>query len=155
MEPGRVIQDFYAAFARRDGEAMARHYHPEVVFDDPAFGELGHREVTGMWKMLLGRATDLVVELRSSSAEGQQGRASWEAKYTFTKTGRIVHNEVSAEFAFKDGLIVRHHDVFDFWRWSSMALGVPGKLLGWSPLIKNAVRKEARGNLERFLAKQG
>lgn len=154
MEPVRVIQDFYAAFARRDGEAMARHYHPDLVFDDPAFGELTHREAAGMWKMLCGRATDLVIDLRSSSAEGERGKAEWEAKYTFTKTGRSVHNKVSADFTFRDGLIVRHHDVFDFWRWSSMALGLPGTLLGWSPIIKNAVRKEARGNLQKYLEKQ-
>jgi ketosteroid isomerase-like protein len=149
----QVIQDFYGAFSRRDGEAMARCYHPQVVFDDPAFGELSHREATAMWKMLCGRAKDLVIDLRSANASGDSGHADWEAKYTFAKTGRPVHNKVSADFTFRDGLIVRHHDVFDFWRWSSMALGLPGKLLGWSPLIKNAVRKETRTALDAYLAK--
>lgn len=151
MEPLRVIQEFYGAFARRDGEAMGRFYHPEVVFDDPAFGELSHREVTAMWKMLCGRAKDLVIDLRSSAADGDGGRALWEAKYTFTKTGRPVHNVVTAHFTFREGLIVRHQDVFDFWRWSSMALGLPGRLLGWSPIIKKAVRKETKGALEAYL----
>jgi ketosteroid isomerase-like protein len=149
----KIIQDFYAAFARRDGEAMGRFYHPEAVFDDPAFGELTAREAAAMWKMLCSRGKDLVVELVSSSAEGDHGRAHWDARYTFTKTGRPVHNVVHAEFTFKDSLIVRHHDVFDFWRWSSMALGLPGKLLGWSPLIKNAVRKEARRSLDAYLTR--
>lgn len=151
MDNEAIIRDFYAAFARRDAEAMGRHYHPELVFDDPAFGELNCAEARAMWLMLAGRAHDLVVDLVSASATGNTGRARWDAKYTFTKTGRSVFNQVAAEFTFKDGLIVRHHDVFDFWRWSGMALGLPGKLLGWSPLIKNAVRKEARQSLEKFM----
>lgn len=155
MDAVQTIQDFYASFARRDGDGMARHYHPDLVFDDPAFGELTYREATAMWRMLCGRATDLSIELRSCSAEGDHGRARWEAKYTFLKTGRPVHNVVDATFTFKEGRIVRHHDVFDFWRWSGMAQGLPGKLLGWSPLIKNAVRAEAKKGLDAYLRKQG
>jgi ketosteroid isomerase-like protein len=153
MDHQRVITDFYAAFARRDGEAMGRFYHPDCIFDDPAFGELTSAEASAMWKMLCGRASDLRVELVSSSAADQSGHAHWEAWYTFSKTGNAVHNVVHADFDFRDGLIVRHHDVFDFWRWSAMALGLPGKLLGWSPLIRNAVRKEARRSLDAFMKK--
>ena len=66
-----------------------------------------------------------------------------------------MHNAISADFTFRDGLIVRHHDVFDFWRWSSMALGLPGRLLGLTHVIKKAVRKETRAALDAYLAKNG
>jgi ketosteroid isomerase-like protein len=153
MDNQQVITEFYAAFAKRDGEAMGRFYHPDSVFDDPAFGELSGTQASAMWKMLCGRGKDLRVELVSSSAAGDGGHAHWEARYTFTKTRRAVHNVVHADFEFRDGMIVRHHDAFDFWRWSGMALGLPGKLLGWSPLIKNAVRKEARRSLDEYMKK--
>ncbi len=29
-----------------------------------------------------------------------------------------------------------------------MALGTPGRLLGWTPMIRNAVRKEAKRSLQ-------
>ena len=35
-----LIRDFYAAFARRDAEGMARCYHPEVFFSDTVFPSL-------------------------------------------------------------------------------------------------------------------
>jgi hypothetical protein len=48
-------------------------------------------------------------------------------------------------------LIVSHHDSFDFWRWSRQALGAPGLLLGWSPVLRNQVRKQANTSLRKYL----
>ena len=53
-------------------------------------------------------------------------------------------------FAFRDGRIVRHHDSFSFWRWSSQALGPVGAALGWLPPLKWKVRKDAARSLEKF-----
>lgn len=52
----------------------------------------------------------------------------------------------------KEGKIVGHVDHFDFWRWSRQALGAPGLLLGWTPILRGKIRSRARGNLDRFLA---
>jgi hypothetical protein len=73
----------------------------------------------------------------------QAGTAEWQAWYTFSATGRPVHNRISAEFAFHEGTIIRHIDRFSFWRWSRQALGPVGGLLGWSGLVRNRVRKQA------------
>jgi hypothetical protein len=63
-----------------------------------------------------------------------------------------VNNSIDAQFEFgSDGRIVRHRDRFDFWRWSRQALGTPGLLLGWSPMLRNQVRERAGGNLRRFM----
>jgi hypothetical protein len=82
----------------------------------------------------------------------QRGKVRWIARYTFTKTGRPVENHVASEFEFKDGKILRQVDRFPFWRWSHMALGLPGTLLGWSSVIRNAVRREAARSLAAFRA---
>jgi ketosteroid isomerase-like protein len=145
-----LIRDFYAAFARHDGAAMARCYHGDVFFTDPVFPALRGRDAGEMWRMLLSRAKDLVITLDEASADGDGGRARWTARYTFTKTGRPVVNHIDAMFAFRDGLIVRHFDQFPFWRWSRQALGPVGLVLGWSPLIQWKVRKDAAMALERF-----
>lgn len=154
MHPNaELLAGFYAAFAAKDGAAMASAYHPEAQFSDPVFTDLRGPEVGAMWKMLCSRATDLKVEARDIAATEGSGSAHWEAWYTFTKTGRPVHNVIDAAFEFKDGRIFLHRDSFDFWRWSRMALGPAGMLLGWTPVLRNAVRKEARAGLAKFMAR--
>lgn len=156
MHPNEtLVREFYAAFGRRDAEAMARCYHPDVFFSDPVFPRLHGEEAGDMWRMLLARASDLEVTLDSASADDAGGQARWTARYTFSRTGRKVVNVVSAMFAFRDGRIVRHHDSFSFWRWASQALGPVGALLGWSPPIRWKVRKQAARGLEQFRAREG
>ncbi len=59
-------------------------------------------------------------------------------------------NRIDATFAFRDGLIVRHQDHFDFARWARQALGLPGLLLGWSSFLQNKVRAQAAAGLASF-----
>ena len=154
MHPNEaLIRRFYEAFARGDGAAMAACYAPDVHFSDPVFTDLRGARAGAMWKMLTGRAADLKVEASAFRADDRAGSAHWEAWYTFSATGRAVHNVIEARFEFRDGLIVRHADTFDFWRWTRMALGLPGVLLGWSPLVQNKVRGQAAKGLDAFLAK--
>jgi hypothetical protein len=106
-----------------------------------------------MWRMLTSQATDLRIELLAHDADDTVGSARWRAHYTFSQTGRPVVNDVTAMFHFDDqGRISEHRDDFDFHRWASQALGTSGKLLGWTPIVRNAVRKRARASLDKFLA---
>ena len=148
----QVITDLYAALGRRDHAAMAALYAPDARFSDPVFGDLQGAEVTAMWRMLCEGATELEVTLREVTALGERGAATWEARYPFSETGRRVHNIVEAHLTVFDGLIVRHDDHFDLWRWSRQALGPAGLLLGWSPVIRLAIRRRARRRLESFRA---
>ena len=147
-----LIERFYAAFDRKDGDAMAACYHPEARFSDPAFGELRGREVGDMWRMLTQRATDLRVELHEHESDGTTGSAHWIAHYTFGPTGRKVVNDIQATFRFRDGLIAEHDDRFSFHTGSRQALGPAGLLLGWTPILRAKVRSQARGDLEKFMA---
>lgn len=145
-----LIQRFYAAFARGDGEAMAQCYAPSIHFSDPVFVDLKEGEPGAMWRMLTGRSKDLVVTLQEHEADDTQGRARWLADYTFSN-GNKVHNDVLARFRFRDGLIVEHVDSFSFYAWARQALGGIGAVLGWTPLIHNMVRSKARLGLDEFL----
>jgi ketosteroid isomerase-like protein len=149
----QCIRRFYAAFANRDADGMAACYHPEIAFSDPAFPMLKGAEASGMWRMLVSRGKDLELTLLEASADDLGGRAVWEARYTFSQTGRPVVNRIRAAFAFRDGLIVRHVDQFPFWKWSKQALGPLGLLLGWSWPLKAMVRKKAAASLDQFMAK--
>ena len=147
-----LLRSFYAAFARKDGDAMAAAYAPGATFTDPVFVGLKDGEPGAMWQMLTSRSGDLTVELVSSSADESTGTARWIAHYTFVQTGRPVVNDVTSTFRFAEGLIVDQRDEFDFHKWAGQALGLSGKLLGGTPIIRNAVRGKARAGLDAFRA---
>lgn len=149
-----LIETFYTAFARRDAEAMAECYHDDIRFSDPVFTDLRGERARDMWRMLCGRAADLEIEFSEVHADATDGRAHWEARYTFTATGRKVHNRIDASFRFDGGKIVEHTDVFPLWKWTRMALGPVGLVLGWSPIVQNKVRAQAASNLEAWAKKR-
>ena len=93
---------------------------------------------------------DLRVELLEHEADGARGSAHCRASYTFTQSGRQVVNDIRASFRFENGLIVEHRDSFSFHRWARQALGAVGLLLGWTPFLRNKVRRTAVARLEKF-----
>jgi hypothetical protein len=149
----QLIHDFYSAFQARDGEKMAGFYGAGATFSDPAFGTLHGAEIGGMWRMLCARGRDLQIQFKDVQADGDAGSAHWEAWYTFSSTGRKVHNVIEASFRFENGKILEHRDSFNFWRWAAMALGPVGLLLGWAPPIQKKVRAQARRGLDAFMTK--
>ena len=151
MSNADTIREFYAAFDRHDGAAMAASYAPDAHFHDPVFQDLHGEEIGAMWRMLTGRAEDLRVEL----PEHDDTSAHWIAHYTF-RTGRKVVNDIRATFAFDaDGRIADHRDEFDLYKWSRQALGPVGVLLGWSPIVQGKIRREARAGLDEFMNRAG
>jgi len=145
-----LVARFYDAFARRDADAMAACYHPDVHFQDEVFDLHGPR-AGAMWRMLCAGGTDLAITASEIEADDATGSARWVATYTFSQTGRRVRNEVEAAFTFEDGLIRTHRDRFPFWTWARQALGLPGLLLGWTPFLKTAVRTRAARQLARYV----
>ena len=150
-----LIERFYTAFQRRDAETMVACYADDVVFSDPAFGELRGDEARDMWRMLVAGAQDFSLTFDSVTADEHTGRAHWEAGYLFGQTGRPVVNRIDARFAFRDGLIVEHRDNFNLWLWMRQAMGVRGALLGWSPLVQRMLRAQARRGLSLYRSRQG
>ena len=146
-----TIESFYRSFQQRDYEGMAACYHESVRFSDPVFPDLHDEEVRAMWHMLCEQGTDLHVTFTDVTAEGDSGSAHWDAHYTFSPTGRLVHNRVDARFEFENGKIIRHVDGFDLWRWTRMALGTTGVMIGWSGFAQAKVRSVADRNLRRFI----
>lgn len=147
-----VIIRLYTAFAARDHATMARCYARDATFSDPVFTNLHGPAVAAMWRMLCERAEDLRITFRDVTASGDSGAAHWEAWYTYSATGRPVHNVIDATFTFRDGLIARHVDRFDLYSWARQALGMQGLLLGWAPPVQSAIRRQAAGALARFSA---
>ncbi len=154
MHPNiEIIEKFYSCFKELDGDGMAQCYHEKIEFSDPVFPKLIGAKVGDMWKMLCSQAQRFELMFSDAQADDAVGRIHWEAKYIFSMTDRKVHNKINASFRFQDGKIIQHHDNFNFWKWSFMALGPTGLILGWSPLVKNKVQRQAAKNLENFIKK--
>lgn len=149
-----LIASFYDAFAQRDAEGMVACYHRDVVFTDPGFGTLRGQSAGDMWRMLCRAGKDLKVVASDIQAAHGRGSAHWVADYTFS-TGRKVHNIVDAEFDFAEGLIIRHTDTFDFDAWVAQAFGLPGRVIGYVPVVPElSMQRLARMQLKRFQAPQ-
>ena len=142
-----LIHRFYRAFQQRDAAAMAACYHPEVHFSDPAFPDLHGAAAGAMWDMLCTRGKDLTLVYTDVAADATTGRAHWEADYTFSQTGRKVHNVIDASFRFRDGLIIEHIDRFSFAKWAAQSLGLMGSLLGRTGWLQRKVQAKAAAGL--------
>ena len=151
----KLIEKFYSAFTNLDAETMADCYHPDVVFEDPAFGTLQGERVKNMWRMLCSsqKGKDFIVTFSEVKANENSGSAKWEAIYNFSKTGRKVHNKISAKFEFKDGLIIRHKDNFNLHKWATQAIGFKGKLLGSTGFFRKKLQKQTNSLLDKFEVK--
>jgi hypothetical protein len=153
----QTLVRFYGAFAELDPERMAPCYAEDVAFDDEVFSLRGKTQVMGMWRMLCAATKDKGADVwqlryRDVKADDAHGAAHWDAHYRFSATGRIVDNSIDAQFEFgPDGRIVQHRDRFDFWRWSRQALGAPGLVLGWTPMLRGKIRAKAAENLRRYM----
>ena len=152
MNNKELIEKFYSAFQNKDAESMVSCYHLDIVFTDPAFGTLKGDRAKAMWKMLCISGKDLKVIYNNVSADSNIGSAHWEADYTFSKTGRKVHNEIDAQFKFKDGLIIEHNDDFNLRKWAGQALGFKGKLLGGTAFFRKKLHLQTGHTLSKFIA---
>jgi uncharacterized protein len=148
-----LITQFYEAFQKKDPAAMIACYAPDVRFSDPVFTDLPGAKAGAMWTMLIEGGSDLRLEFRDVSADDRTGRAHWDAWYTFSATGRPVHNSIEASFEFDGGKISRHTDSFNLPKWAGQALGVSGRLFGRMPFLQRKIRAMAAKRLDAYVSR--
>ena len=151
-----LIHNFYRSFSELDPEGMAACYHPDIEFEDPAFGKLKGDMAINMWRMLCdsqkGKDFRITYSILDESEDG--GTARWEAFYTYGKNKRRVHNIITGEFRFRDGRIIQHTDRFDLYRWSRQALGITGALIGWTPWFRKKLHGQTNQLLKKFMGRE-
>jgi len=148
-----LLEHFYHSFKYKDVKEMIACYHDDIVFTDPAFGTLKGVEAKNMWRMLLGQNSTLEIDYSNISANAETGKAHWKAQYVFSKTKRPVINNVTSEFEFKDGKIIRQIDTFDLNVWAKQALGFQGTILNFFGILPNAIQRKAKESLQSFTEK--
>ncbi len=146
MNQKEVITEFYKAFQQLDAERMISFYHEDIVFEDPGFGKLKGERAKNMWRMLCNSAKEFTLDFSEVTDHG----AHWEPTYTFSQSGRRVHNIIDASFVFQDGKIIKHTDVFDLHRWSKQALGFKGWLLGGTSFFQKKLQQQTSRLLDKY-----
>ena len=156
MQPNvDVITRFYTAFQKLDYQTMNSCYKDDIVFNDPAFGLLRGDEAKAMWEMLCKNAKDFSLTFSNIQLlDEEYATCNWVARYTFSKTGRKVVNNIKAFMKLQDGKIIEHSDGFKLSRWAAQALGFKGMLLGWTGFMKRKIQQNARKNLIAFIEKK-
>lgn len=151
-----VIEQFYTAFAAKDSAAMNACYSDDIIFHDPAFGELRAERAKEMWNMLCDSQKDqeFIVKHKNVHLNEDEAEAEWEAFYTFSKTGNKVHNQITAKFKLNAGKIIEHRDDFDVQVWAKQALGFKGRLLGGTKFFKHKLQQQTNQLLDKYIAKQ-
>lgn len=147
-----IIHKFYQAFMEKNADEMVKYYHENIEFEDPAFGKLKGHKAMNMWRMLCDsqKENDFQVSFDIIHCDDLLCQAKWEAKYMFSKTGRKVHNKISANFTFKNGLIISHKDDFNLRQWAKQAMGIKGALLGGTSFFKKKLQQQTNLMLSKF-----
>ncbi|BAO56211.1 nuclear transport factor 2 family protein [Nonlabens marinus] len=152
METRQLLNKFYDSFAHGDAHGMIECYAPQIVFEDPVFGQLHGKRAECMWQMLLeNKKRKPQISYRVLIYGADTAQVAWTATYFYGKSDRKVVNQVLASFDFKDGLIVHHRDNFNLWNWSRQALGISGFLIGWTNIMERKIQNKTRALLDTYI----
>src|SRR5687767_3027683 len=95
MPNSEIIKKFYDSFQKLDYQGMNNCYSEDIVFSDPVFGLLRGDEVRYMWEMLCKNARDFSLTYSDIELlDEEYATCKWTARYTFSKTGKKVVNNV-------------------------------------------------------------
>ena len=151
----QIIERFYSAFQKLDYKTMNDCYSDDIIFSDPVFLTLKADEVKSMWEMLCKNAKDFSLTFSDIELiDEEYATCKWVAKYTFSKTGNKVTNNIKAFMRIKDGKIIEHSDAFRLSTWIGQALGWKGVWFGWTGFMKRAIQNNARKNLLAFMERK-
>ena len=108
---------------------------------------------TGAGKSILLDAFSLALGARGDGTLVRAGAAQGQVTASFELARDHPARAVAAaaEIDVEDGLILRHVDSFGVWAWSRQALGLPGALLGWTPMLHRKVSDSALEGLRAYI----
>jgi ketosteroid isomerase-like protein len=160
MQTGQPFAALLAAFANavqtNDGQALARLFTPDGVYEDGFFGShAGRAAITAMLQRFHDTGSSYLWEFVDPVSDGDVGYARFRFSYTSRlpeSIGRPVLFEGISCFRFRGDLIAHYSEIFD--RGAALAqLDFPAerikRILQKAAAAQNQL-PEARGHLERF-----
>ncbi|MBS1748722.1 MAG: nuclear transport factor 2 family protein [Bacteroidetes bacterium] len=147
-----IIEKFYTSFQQLNAAGMNSCYSDDIIFSDPVFMIRNGDEVRAMWEMLCKNAKNFSLTFSDIELlDEEYATCKWQAKYTFSKTGRLVANNVKAYMRIIDGKITEHSDAFRLSTWIGQALGWKGLIFGWTGFLKRKVQHNASAALLKYM----
>lgn len=147
MNSKEIAIKFYDAFSVANIDVLKQLYDKKLIFNDNIFVNLDYNETISMWSSLLVGNKNMSIKYEIKKYSEKYVEVEWIADYLFTSTNRNVKNIILAKMEIDQGKIINHKDNFDFYKWSQMAFGITGVLIGWTSFFKNKVRTEAYNKL--------
>lgn len=130
----QTSEHLFDALVRRDVRRLGALYLPDATFADPVLGELPRGAVTSMWSAFLAHVDSFELTVVERSVSVHVADVRWRADYRVSATGRRVSLDLATRLVCLGPRISRHEDRYDSWAWARMVHGMPGLILGWSPL---------------------
>ena len=147
MNSKEIAIKFYDAFSAANIDVLKQLYDKKLIFNDNIFVNLDYNETISMWSSLLVGNKNMSIKYEIKKYSEKYVEVEWIADYLFTSTNRNIKNIILAKMEIDQGKIINHTDNFDFYKWSQMAFGITGVLIGWTSFFKNKVRTEAYNKL--------
>jgi len=142
-----LLHRLFTSLNQHDHQEMAACYHADATFRDIAFDLRGSKQIHAMWHMIC--ETDIRASFHLLEVDDRVGHVTLIDDYTFSSTGRAVHNVIDSHFRLRDGLIIEHQDLCDARVWAAMALGgVSGFMAGRFRFLRSF---KARQLLREFI----
>jgi ketosteroid isomerase-like protein len=142
-----LLQRLFTNLNHHDHQEMAACYDARATFRDIAFDLRGIKSIHAMWHMIC--QTDIRASFQLLEVDDRVGHVNLVDDYTFSSTGRAVHNVIDSYFRLRDGLIIEHRDSCDARVWAAMALGgVSGFMAGRFRFLRSI---KARHMLQEFV----
>jgi predicted SnoaL-like aldol condensation-catalyzing enzyme len=144
-----LLDRLFTSLDGHDHAAMAGCYGTAAKFSDIAFCLEGRKQIHAMWHMIC--EGDIRAKFHIVDADNHSAQVNVTDDYTFSSTGRKVHNVIQSRFRFQDGVIIEHQDSCDARAWAAMALGgASGWFAGRFHLLRS---KKAHEKLDAFVAR--
>ena len=143
-----LLHKLFTSLDNHDHKEMSACYHPDATFSDIAFNLKGRKQIHAMWHMI--SETDIRATFEVANTNDETGLVHLVDDYTFSDTGRAVHNVIESNFRFRHGLIIQHADSCDALKWARMAFGgLKGEIAGRCHFLRS---RAASGKLRKFVS---
>lgn len=144
----QTIQKLYEALSNKNHVAMSALYHPQASFTDGIFNVKG-KKIEGMWHFMGTIAQDFSLKVNSIEEKGDHFEVKWESFYKLGENN--IHNVLQTKIKFQNNQIIDQQDSFSFYRIASQTGGLKGRLLGWLPAAKEAIKGKMVAAFDKFL----
>ena len=145
-----TIHRFFTAYQNKEYTTMQNCYSKDAVYNSPIYGLINAEHVKAMWEMICKTNEEESLHFEKIELlDHEYTTCDWSLAYYYTN--RRINNKIKSYLRLENGLIIEHTDAFDLYKWSRMAFGLTGLLIGWSKFFQKKIQKSTRNKLSEFI----